>query len=58
MPTLRLLLVRVFPEVSVSIDLVLVLLDLTLRPSLFLLVLVILPDQHIIIANLHLLFVF
>ena len=58
MPTWGLLFICVFPKVSVlTVDLVLVLLYLTLGPSLFLLVLIILPHQQIIIANLNLLFV-
>jgi len=59
MPNLGLLFICVFPQVSVlTVDLVLILLYLTLCPSLFLLVLIILPHQQIIIANLNLLLVF
>ena len=59
MPTWGLLFICVFPQVSVlTVDLVLILLYLTLGPSLFLLVLIILSHQQIIIANLYLLFVF
>jgi len=58
MSALGLILIRVFAQISVlSIDLVLILFYLTLWPSLFRLILIILPHQQIIIAYLNLLFI-
>ena len=58
MSTRRLILISIFTQISIlPINLVLILFYLTLRPSLFRLILIILPYQQIIIVYLHLLLI-